>query len=159
MNDEKLKISTTTDGQPPRPGFETASAPAPINPATGQHAAYWVLTEAERKKGFVRPVRDTYRHVGIRPKHPLRDLTPEEKERYSDYVKFEQYPEGSRCIGRYWTEPELSSGCGQTTTMGRALAETWAADLRYYGSTFCAYCGRHISVDEFEWLDGQRLGT
>ena len=54
---------TTTDGKPPRPGFEDASAPAPINPATGQHESYWVLSEEERTKGFVRPVRSSYVHA------------------------------------------------------------------------------------------------
>jgi hypothetical protein len=39
-----------------------ASAPQPINPATGQHAAYFVLSEEERAKGFVRPVRTAYIH-------------------------------------------------------------------------------------------------
>ncbi|WP_424195570.1 hypothetical protein ACMYR3_06270 [Ampullimonas aquatilis] len=33
-----------------------------IDPATGQQKAYVVLTEAERAKGFVRPVRKTYLH-------------------------------------------------------------------------------------------------
>ena len=63
MDAEKLQLSTTTDGKPPRPGFETAGAPAPIDPRTGQHEAYWVLSEAERAKGFVRPVRTKYRHL------------------------------------------------------------------------------------------------
>ena len=30
--------------------------------ATGQHASYVVLCPDERKKGFVRPYRDSYRH-------------------------------------------------------------------------------------------------
>ena len=34
-----------------------------INPATGQQKGYIVLTRAERAKGFVRPVRDAYRHL------------------------------------------------------------------------------------------------
>lgn len=63
MDNEKLKLSTTTDGQPPRPGYENAGAPAPINPVTGQHEAYYVLTPEERAKGFIRPYRDAYRHL------------------------------------------------------------------------------------------------
>jgi hypothetical protein len=63
MTPEKLKESSTTDGKPPRVGFENADAPAPVNPATGQHEAYWVLSEAERARGFVRPVRQSYRHA------------------------------------------------------------------------------------------------
>lgn len=63
MDSEKLKISTTTDGKPAEPGLENAGAPKPIDPATGQHGAYWVLSEEERKKGFVRPVRRKYKHT------------------------------------------------------------------------------------------------
>jgi hypothetical protein len=44
------------------PGHEDASAPGPIDPATGQHASYWVLNKEERAKGFVRPVRSKYMH-------------------------------------------------------------------------------------------------
>lgn len=52
----------TTDGRPPAAGFEHASAPQPVDSTTGQHGAYWVLCEDERRKGFIRPVRRTYRH-------------------------------------------------------------------------------------------------
>ena len=57
---------TTTDGLPEVPGI--VGAPKPINPATGQHEAYWVLTDEERGKGFVRPVRTDYVHkkCGVR---------------------------------------------------------------------------------------------
>lgn len=61
MDADKLKISETTDGQPARPGFELAAAPGPIK-ENGQHEAYWVLSAEERAKGFVRPVRQSYRH-------------------------------------------------------------------------------------------------
>ncbi|HEY9246338.1 MAG TPA: hypothetical protein VIO11_05775 [Candidatus Methanoperedens sp.] len=57
-NDPRI---TTTDGFPPDPGFENASAPGPIGPS-GQHRAYWVLTVEERNKGFVRPLRSSYVH-------------------------------------------------------------------------------------------------
>lgn len=52
---------TTTDGKPARPGYEDMPAPAPKK-ANGQHEAYWILTEAERKRGFVRPLRISYTH-------------------------------------------------------------------------------------------------
>lgn len=52
----------TTDGKPPAEGYEDAPAPQPVDPETGQHAAYWVLSEEDRAKGFVRPVRCSYRH-------------------------------------------------------------------------------------------------
>lgn len=166
MDPEKLKISTTTDGKPADPAMDGKGAPQAINPATGQHKAYWVLSEEERSKGFVRPVRDTYRHVGhAGPANPLRDLTPEERERYDQfgYVKFEKYQEDGRSVtGRFWTQEQLDKigkGCKTTTTMGRAIAETYARDPKYYGSTFCVNCGTHLPVDEFIWLDGSVLGS
>lgn len=51
---------TTASGRPPE---QAGSAPAPIDPATGQHGDHWVLSEEERAKGFVRPVRDKYKHL------------------------------------------------------------------------------------------------
>ena len=120
----------------------------------GQYAQYAVLPEEERKKGFVRPVRRSYQHVGIRPRYPLRDLSDEEKKEYAayGYAKFELYPESeSPRVGRFWTESQLHSGCGVVTTMSDALAETYARDPSYYGSTFCCGCSRHIRVEEFVW--------
>jgi hypothetical protein len=52
----------TTDGQPPADNLWDAAAPKPIDPETGQHGAYWVLPESDRKRGFIRPYRDTYIH-------------------------------------------------------------------------------------------------
>jgi hypothetical protein len=63
MNEEKRRLSETTSGKPPEPGFENAAAPAPINPETGQHRAYWILSAEERAKGFIRPVRGSYKHL------------------------------------------------------------------------------------------------
>lgn len=174
MDTETLKRSTTTSGRPPEAGFEDAAAPAPVDPRTGQHKAYWVLSPEERAKGFVRPVRDSYKHVGIPgPKYPLRDLSDEEQQRYESnlpngYVKFEVYPESeSSLIGRFWTQTELDKvgkGCGVVTRMGRAIAETYARDPRYYGATFCVGCGIHLPVGkhgEFVWNDetAERVGT
>jgi hypothetical protein len=120
----------------------------------GQYEKYAVLPEEERRKGFVRPVRRSYQHVGIRPKYPLRDLTEEEKKEHAawGYAKYEEYPKSdSPVVGRFWTESQLHSGCGVVTTMGQALAETYARDPEYYGATFCCGCKRHIAVEEFVW--------
>lgn len=146
-------------GQPPAEGMETEGAPQPINPATGQHYDYWVLSDEERAKGFVRPVRQTYRHVGTRPKYPTRPPTDEEKERDPNYVLYEDYPESERpVIGRGWTETQLNSGCGAVTTMALPIAETYARDPKFYGRTFCVGCRTHLPVDEFVWVDeGQVL--
>ena len=88
-----------------------------IDPNTGMQNTYVVLSEEERAKGFVRPVRRTYVH---------------EK-------------------------------CGGRTTMGLAIAETYARDPHYYGGTYCATCRGHFPVGEggqFVW-DGttQKVGS
>lgn len=124
----------------------------------GQNVSYLVLSEEERAKGFVRPVRRSYKHVGKSPKYPLRDLTEEEKERHSKYgyVKYEPYPESELpLLGRYWTQSDLDKrgGCGTVTTMGQAIAETYARNPTFYGATFCTGCQMHLPVAEFIWID------
>lgn len=131
---------------------------------SGMQEAYLVLSDEERQKGFIRPYRDVYRHVGIRPQYPIVDLTPEEHERYDKYgyVKFEKYPETGEGItnGRFWTQAQLESGCNGETRMGQALSETYARDPKFYGATFCSTCGKHFPVAEFIWVaDGQVVGS
>lgn len=133
----------------------------------GQQSAYLVLSEEERAKGFVRPVRRTYIHVGkAGPTYPLRDLTEEEQQRFGqDYIKFEEYPtEFAPRTGRLWSQADLDAigkGCGTETTMGQAIAETYARDPRFYGATYCCRCQRHFPVSEFVWSDdpSQTVGT
>lgn len=53
--------------------------------------------------------------------------------------------------------------CGGVTTMGMALAETYARDPGFYSGTFCCSCRAHFPVGadgEFTW-DGtnERVGT
>lgn len=130
--------------------------------ADGQNEAYLVLSDAERARGFVRPVRRSYVHAGIRPANATRDLTDEENARHAGagYVKYEPYPPGGAVVGRYWTAEQLRSGCGVLTTMGEAIAETYARDPTFYGSTYCVGCGKHLRVEEFVW-DGTsaRVGS
>ena len=154
---------TTTSGRPPEQ--ENAGAPAPIDPATGQHKDYWILSKEERAKGFVRPVRTSYRHVGTAPKHPLRDLTDEEKELYAGegFAKYEEYPQSERPkMGKFWAQGDLDNrGCGAVTKMSLAIAETYARKPSFYGATFCVGCGEHLSVGEdgeFVWIDGGSTG-
>lgn len=74
----------------------------------GMQRTYLVLSDEERAKGFVRPVRRSYVH---------------EK-------------------------------CGAVTTMGQAIAETYARDPHFYGGTYCAHCRAHFPVGpdgEFVW--------
>lgn len=135
----------------------------------GQHDDYIILSDEERAKGFVRPVRRSYRHVGPPgPRFPLRDPSPEEaSSRYAKYVKFEDYPESERpLVGRAWTQGQLDAvgkGCGSVTTMGSKLAETYARQPGFYGSTFCVVCNKHLPVGrdgEFVWEGtDERVGT
>ncbi len=136
-----------------------------IDPSTGMQNDYIVLCSEEREKGFVRPYRDSYRHVGTRPSHPTRELTEEEHRQYDQYgyVAFEAYPPSESSVtGRFWTKAQLESGCGQVTTMNRALSETYARKPDFYGATFCAACHGHFPVGEhgeFVWTaDGTKVG-
>lgn len=125
-----------------------------IDPKTGMQKGYVVLSAEERSKGYVRPVRSTYIHTGTLPKYFTRDLTSEEQERYKafGYVKFEEYPESeSPVTGRYWTHAQLNLGCGYATSMGSAIAETYARDPSFYGATFCSHCGDHFPLNQFIW--------
>ena len=113
MSIEEPKRITLTDGSPVTDDHRE------LKP-NGQQKGYVVLSEAERAKGFIRPVRRSYIH---------------EK-------------------------------CGTVTTMGQALAETYARDPYFYSGTFCCGCGAHFPVGdaefggEFLW-DGtdERVGT
>jgi hypothetical protein len=160
---------STASGRPP----EVQEGPTPTNETLpdGQKKDHWVLSEGERSKGFVRPVRRAYRHVGIPgPVHPLRDLTPEEEKRYDDYyfVKFEEYPDPEEGAprGRFWSQAELDAvgrGCGMVTTMPQPIAETYARQPGFYGSTFCCGCREYRPVGgrgEFVWSDApaERVG-
>jgi hypothetical protein len=119
----------TTSGQAP----DVVRAKQAQDPETGQHGSYVVLCEEERAKGFVRPVRRTYIHVGVGG----HEIDPENPARH----------------GR------TEGGCGVATSMGQALAETYARDPKFYTSTFCCGCNRHLPVAEFVWEDGSVLGS
>lgn len=152
--------------QPKRCTVGEALAPGVPNTETGpdgQQKGYVILCAEERAKGFVRPVRRTYRHVGIRPTYETRLLTPGEKERYDDhedpnerFVAWEAFPASMLPrTGRYWTQKELQSGCGTTTTMGTSLAETYARMPAFYNATMCVTCRAHFPVGkdgEFIWV-------
>ena len=92
----------TDDPNDPRLTHGADTAPA------GQAPAYLVLSEEERARGFIRPVRRSYWH----------------------------------------------NVCGTVTTMGAALAETYARQPSFYGATYCAACRMHRPVGaagEFHW--------
>lgn len=101
---------TLTDGSPVTPDHRE------LQPS-GQQKGYVVLSEAERVRGFVRPVRRTYVH----------------------------------------------KKCGVATTMGLALAETYARDPKFYSGTFCCGCGTHFTFGQpdglFLWDDGSEVAS
>jgi hypothetical protein len=52
--------------------------------------------------------------------------------------------------------------CGVSTTMGVAIAETYARNPTFYGGTYCVRCQGHYPVGpegEFIWDDGSKVGT
>lgn len=142
-----------------------------IDSATGMQKGYIVLSLEERAKGFAKPVRRSYLHAGP-PSAPanLRDLTAEEIEHFEakryGYAKFQPYPKGddatgSSPLGKFWTHEELKRAgkrCGSVTTMGIALAETYARDPCFYSGTFCCRCQTHFPLNEFTWEpDGEPM--
>lgn len=101
-------MSTTDNPNDPRLTHGADDRPAP------QAEAYLVLSEDERARGFVRPVRLSYVH----------------------------------------------DTCGTTTTMSLEIAETYARDPRFYGSTYCCACLMHRPVAEFRWHGtDERVGS
>lgn len=147
---------------------------------TGQHEIYLVLSEEERSKGFIRPVRNAYVHVGRKPNwkeiHRMLD-TKEKLEMKHEYPDRDYYvavmtvltdENGKFTGGSYvtqkeldaWKKGELLGGCGTLTTMGNVLSETYARDPKFYGATFCCGCNKHLPVDEFVW-DGtnEKVGS
>lgn len=54
--------------------------------------------------------------------------------------------------------------CGTVTRMAQAIAETYARNPGFYGSTYCAHCRNHRPVGpdgEFVWdyPGGEKVGT
>lgn len=92
---------------PTTPGLKRGADETPVP----QNDVYLVLPSAELRRGFLQPVRLSYKH----------------------------------------------RTCGSVTTMGRALAETYARDPWFYGGTFCVACSMHRPLGEFHWLDGEPM--
>lgn len=133
--DEQGRQTCTTTGE--APSATRAKQRAEGN--AGQHSSYIVLCEEERQKGFVRPYRDSYTHVGR-----LERIITDGRERADQPHGYEHR------VG----------GCGVVTRMGRALSETYARDPKFYGATFCVQCNAHYPVGDFVWTaDGEPVGS
>lgn len=150
-----------------------------------QNECYLILSEEERAKGFVRPFRESYIHIGKDVKshwkriHRMIDEDERNSEDYQKYIQNEKYfvavmtilekEDGSFKGGSYVTQEELDAwgdrrrigGCGGKTTMTKEIAETYARDPGFYGSTWCMNCRTHIHVGEFVWDDetGETVGS
>lgn len=161
-------MSLTTD-----PNHADLGRGGPDEKPVPQNPCYLVLSSEERAKGYARPVRLSYEHVGIAgPAFPLQDLTAEQKAWWKDdpdpYVKFEPYPAGYQgaSTGRFWKQSQLDSigkGCKAATSMAVEIAETYARNPAFYGSTYCNRCRMHRPVGrdgEFVWEGtSERVGT
>jgi hypothetical protein len=123
-----MTVGITDDRSVPHAQGPPDETPVP------QARTYLVLSEAERAQGFVRPVRTSYIHS--KPGSSAG-------------------PAACTCGGDN-DGHSLScplTPCGAVTTMGRALAETYARQPDFYGSTYCCGCSMHRPVGEFTWLD------
>lgn len=54
-------------------------------------------------------------------------------------------------------ETYVHTVCGTETIMNIRLAETYARDPSFYGSTYCCYCHKHRPVNEFTWKGTDQL--
>lgn len=47
--------------------------------------------------------------------------------------------------------------CGAETIMASKIAETYARDPKFYGSTYCVVCKMHLPVSDFRWSDDNEI--
>jgi hypothetical protein len=151
-----------TSGEPVPPDRSHVT----IDPATGMQRGYIVLTPEERAKGFVKPVRRSYRHNTRTVCAKLQGADPLHRIGGTRHVcTLPQNHEGPCGAWRFVTQPEHAKldhehrmDCGGVTTMGTALAETYARDPHFYSGTFCARCKAHFPLAEFTWEpDGEPM--
>ncbi len=130
----------------------------------GQNAAYLVLSPEERVKGFVRPLRHSYIHVGRKYKGEPELLDQPQEfngKKYVATIPALLDEQGKVISSAFITKPELDQyykngrigGCQGETTMANEIAETYARKPDFYGATFCVHCGKHIGLHEFVWTD------
>lgn len=159
MDTDEKPALCTTNGKP------VAEVRANQKNETGQHDGYIVLCPDERAKGFVRPYRDSYKHVGRRIERcEATQRTPEDENPHQCVLP---YPHNGdhQFDALMILEPikfmhGRKGGCGAITTMGRALSETYARQFDFYSHTFCVNCNKHLPVAEFVWtLDGAPVGS
>lgn len=94
----------------------------------------------------------------VKPDH--REIQPNGQQK--DYVVLAA-EERAKGFVRPVRRSYLHQKCGVVTTMGQALAETYARDPFFYSGTFCCGCGAHFPVGdsgEFVWVGtDEKVGT
>lgn len=144
-------MSLTDDPNDPRLKRGVDNVPGP------QNEVYLVLSPTEREKGFVRPLRRSYVHVGEKFCGK-----PHQSERHGELFCTDKPGHEGECT--VYTDAAhfaaRQKGCGTVTTMGLALCETYARNPAFYSSTYCAGCQMHKAVAEFTWSeDGAVVGS
>ena len=162
-------MSLTTDSNDPELGHGSDTGKVP------QNKKYLVLSDEKLyKEGadpktmetlFIRPIRQSYIHVGNKMPicgkvHRIFDEPTNDgyvatvcmRNKHEDECQGWQYIDQKKLDsvkeGKYFNG---GSGCGGETTMGIKIAETYARDPKFYGSTYCVHCQMHKPVDEFVW--------
>lgn len=93
----------------------------------------------------------------VTPDH--RELLPSGQQK--DYVVLSA-EERAKGFVRPVRRTYIHTKCGTSTSMGLALAETYAREPAFYSGTFCVSCREHFPVGEsgeFVWEDGTKVGT
>ena len=97
-----------------------------------------------------------------RPVYPGHDVIDPKTGLQQDYVVLSAEERAKGFVRPYRNEYKHLT-CGQITTMGRALSETYARQPDFYGGTFCAHCRSHFPVGpegEFVWVGtDEKVGT
>lgn len=93
-----------------------------------------------------------------KPRTTLTDgspVTPDHRELKADgqqkgYVVLSEEDRAKGWV-RPYRDSYIHKPCGSVTTMGRAIAETYARDPSFYSGTFCVACRAHFPLDQFVW--------
>lgn len=149
-------MSLTTD--PNDADIRRGPDPGPVP----QNKKYLVLSDEEKSKGFVRPVRTSYVHVGAPVCGKLDSQVHENPEmcyvcamnpdtEHDRHHFAISHPIKKADLDKVQKSQRLPGGCGTLTTMHQSIAETYARDPNFYGYTYCCACSKHLPIDEFVW--------
>lgn len=87
-----------------------------------------------------------------RPVETVRSEQTETVGQHKDYIVLCP-DERAKGFIRPYRDAYRHAECGKITTMGRSLSETYARDPKFYSSTFCTHCNKHLPVAEFTWYE------